>query len=192
MLKKKKDLHIALLKFGRDKLEFGVTFEEFCTHMKDCGYDISIERLALYFWDNYRAFKLEDRPNNSSPESFTTGAKFSLTVEATFRLIEYEEFESANRNSTIATIFAIAALSVSIYSAVYSIRLSQKQLETPTKIDHQQLSKILRLEFDSNNIDQRLEEMIEMQKLQQQVQEKKAEQEEPNESLNSTPKSGAN
>ena len=79
MSKKKEDLHIALLKFGRDKLENGITFEELCEHIKNSGYEVSDERLKAYFWDNYETLDRQERGNPS--EAIKKGLKFSLTVE---------------------------------------------------------------------------------------------------------------
>ena len=164
MSKKKEDLHIALLKFGRDKLENGITFEELCQHIKNRGYEVSDERLKAYFWDNYETL---DRQERGSPsKAIEKGLKFSLTVESTFRLIEYEEFKSANRSSRIATRFATAALIVSILAIAFSIYFSNKQLDVSTKIDQDQLNRILQLKFNDSKINQSLAEIIEMQKLQ--------------------------
>ena len=164
MSKKREDFHIALLKFGRDKLENGITFEELCEHIKNRGYEVSDERLKAYFWDNYEILDREERGNPS--EAIKKGLKFSLTVESTFRLIEYEEFKSANRSSRIATGFATAALIVSIVATGFSIYFSNKQLNASTKIDQDQLNRILQLEFDGSKINQSLAEVIEIQKLQ--------------------------
>jgi hypothetical protein len=81
-------------------------------------------------------------------------------------MIEHEEFKSANRNSRIATGFATAALIVSIVATGFSIYFSIKQLDAPNKIDQYQLNKILQLKFDGSEINRRLVEVIETQKLQ--------------------------
>ncbi len=133
---KKEDLHIAILKFGRDKLEEGVTFDEFKKHVRAGGYDVSKDRLESYFWGNYEPL---DRLERGRPQEATNrGSKFSLTVESTFRLIEFEEFQSANRSSRIATWFATAALVVSIIAAGTSIYFSMKQLESASEIDQEE------------------------------------------------------
>ena len=190
MSKEREDLHIALLKYGRNRLEDGITFEQLREHIKNRGYKVSDERLKAYFWDNYETL---DRQERGSPQgAIEKGLRFSLTVESTFRLIEYEEFKSANRSSRIATGFATAALIVSIVAAGFSIYYSNKQLGASAKIDPDQLERILQLEFDGGRINQRLEELIELQRLQtEQLKEKKADQQEkkPNKKMQPAAKS---
>ena len=110
--------------------------------------------------------------------------KFSLTVEATFRLIEYEEFQSANRSSKKATYWAAGALGVSAFLAIVSIIFSvyffNKQLDSPTKIEQDQFDKIIQLQFDASKIEQSIEEIVELQKLQQKMLESKVEPIKPN------------
>ena len=161
--KKQDDLHIAILKYGRDKLEVGVTFEELSSHIKKLGYKVSNKRMENYFWDNYEPLDWKERGNPAS--GIKKRSRFSLTVESTFRLIEYEEFKSANKSSRVAIYFAIAALVVSISATLVSISLSQKQLKSPTTIDQDQLTNILQLKYDNSAIEQKVEEIIKQQKL---------------------------
>ena len=165
MSKKNEDLHITLLKFGKDHLEFGVTFQQLQGHIKKRGFDIEEKRLQDYFVENYRSLEITRRghPIGAADE----GLRFSLTVDSTFRLIEHEELKRANQSSRIATYFATAALLVSFIAASFSIYFSNKQLESSTKIDQEQFSQILQLEFDGSKLSQSLEEIIEMQKLEQ-------------------------
>ncbi len=154
MSMKREDLHIALLKYGRDKLENGITFEELREHIRNRGYEVSDDRLKNYVVWNYESL---DRQGRSNPlEAIEKGQKFSLTVESTFRMIEYEELKSANHRSRIATGFATAALVVSFVAAICSIYFSDKQLDASTKIDQDQLDRILQLECDGGKIDQGL------------------------------------
>ena len=165
MGKLKEDLHIFILKYGRDKLESGATFDGLCEHIKSHGYNVSIERLATYFWGNYEAFDNKDRPINSGPDSFKNGVKFSLTVEATFRLIEYEEFKSANRSSKIATNFATAALAVSIIAACFSIYFSRLQLAGSVSLNEEQMVRIINLKYNDSDINSKINELIGQQKV---------------------------
>ncbi len=164
MTKVKEDLHIFILKYGRDKLESGATFDGLCEHLKNHGYDVGTERAAKYFWDNYEAFERKDIPDTSGSGSFKKGAKFSLTVEATFRLIEYEEFKSANRSSLTATRYATAALVVSIVAAGMSLYFSNKQLESSTTINSDQFERLIELKYDDSNISKTLQLIVEQQK----------------------------
>lgn len=49
MTEKKEDLHIAILKYGQDKLETGVTFDELYSHINR-SYKVSTERMEAYFF----------------------------------------------------------------------------------------------------------------------------------------------
>ena len=140
-----------------------MTNDELYSHITEQGYDVSEERMKAYFWDNYETL---DREKRGSPsEAINEKLKFSLTVESTFRLIEYEEFKSANKRSRIATYFATAALVVSIFSAGASIHFSKKQLNTATTINEPQLTELLQLKYDGGNINKKIEEIISYQKL---------------------------
>jgi hypothetical protein len=135
MSKIKEDLHIAILKFGRaqDRLENGITFEELKDHINKRGYDVNEERLKAYFSESYETI---DRKKRGNPlKAIEEGLRFSLSIESTFRMIDYEEFKCANRNSRIATRFATAALLVSILSTGFSIYFSNKQIDSSTKIN---------------------------------------------------------
>lgn len=96
MAKKKDDLHIALLKFGKEKLESGVTFKQLQEHIKERGFDIGENRLLDYFVENYRSLEVTRRghPIGAANE----GLRFSLTVDSTFRLIEHEELKCSSRD----------------------------------------------------------------------------------------------
>ena len=159
----KEDLHIEILKYGKDKLETGVTFDELRTHIKNLGYEVSEYRMRHYLNDNYVI--MENEYQGQPWEAMDKGLKFTLSVESTFRLIEYNEFKSANRSSRIATRFATAALLVSIASAWASIHFSMKQLDSETIINTNQLSELLKLKYDDKNIDKNTKTMINNQNL---------------------------
>jgi len=85
------DLHVAILQFGKDRLESGVTFEDVHNHIVTAGYNVSKERMETYIFQTYEPL---DRNQNADPLKYLRlGEKFSLTIESTFRLIEYEEFK---------------------------------------------------------------------------------------------------
>lgn len=137
----KDNLHIAILKFGRTKLQEGITFDELETHLRESGYKVNKDRLKLYVFGAYETLNLADR--GSSQKAAVRGVKLSLTMESTFRLIEFEEFRGANRSSRIAIWFATAALVVSIVSTVFSVVFSMKQLDSSSEIDQLQVDGIL-------------------------------------------------
>lgn len=161
-MSEKEDLHIAILKYGEDRLECGVTFEELCTHIKNKGYEVSEYRMRHNMINCYEV--MEQKHQGSPWDAMDEGLKFSLSFESTFRLIEYKEFKSANKSSRIATIFATAALVVSIFAAFASIYFSNKQLNTPTTISSDQLDKITKLKYDDSNINKTLQSVVEQQK----------------------------
>ena len=160
---KKKDLHIAILQYGKDRLESGVTFEELRRHIAEAGYTVSTERLGRYFWDSYETLDLDKRGN--SADMLDPEVRSSLRVESTFRIIEYQEFVNANRSSVIAMTFATAALVVSIISAFMSIYYSNEQLNSAVTIDQDQLNDILKISFDDDEINRKLAQIIQYQEL---------------------------
>lgn len=133
----KDDLHIAILKFGKDKLEEGVTLQELEAYLSDHGYSIpGKHRLHRLFMECYEAIDSDNR--NHPGQSAHSGELFALTVESTFRLLEHQELQSANRSSRRATYFASAALVVAILSACFSIYYSHSQLELAEQLQQEQ------------------------------------------------------
>ncbi|MEA3358617.1 MAG: hypothetical protein U9R17_04315 [Thermodesulfobacteriota bacterium] len=88
----KDDLHIAILKYGREKTERGVMFDDLAEHVRKEGYDVSQARLIAYFGESYEPM---DRDRRGGSYDDSAKEKCTLTIESTFRLIEYEEFRSA-------------------------------------------------------------------------------------------------
>lgn len=153
---KKDDLHIAILKYGRDEAEKGILFEELKSHIKDKGYDISEARLKAYFGETYEAVDLSKRVGSYDDRA---NERSSLTIESTFRLIEYEEFKNANSNSFRASVFAIIAIVISIITTSISICYSEKQLNSDVSINKSQISEIKSMKYNDKEIANKLDEM---------------------------------
>lgn len=139
---KKEDLYIEIIKFGESRIESGITFKQLCDHVKGLGYEVAEYRMRRLMNDCYDIMGTELQ--GTPWEAMDKYLPFTLKVESTFRLIEYREYKSANKSSKVATYFASAALIVSIISAGASIYYSNKQLNTPAKIDSVQLEAILK------------------------------------------------
>ncbi len=154
---KKEDLHIAILKYGRDRTENGVLFEDLLNHIKKKGYDVSQERLKIYFAETYESMDLNKRRGSYIDRA---KEKSTLTIESTFRLIEYEEFKSANRSSFRATIFAIIAIIISIISTYMSINYSEKQINSDVSIKQNQIDEIKTLKYDDKILGTKLNRII--------------------------------
>lgn len=151
---RKEDLHISILKYGRDEAENGVFFKDLSKHIKDKGYDVSDERLKAYFGEAYEPMDLSKRKG-----SYDQGAKerSALTIESTFRLIEYEELQNANSSSFYATVFAIVAIIISIFATCKSIYYSEKQLNSDVSINQNQINEIKSLKYDDKNLGEKID-----------------------------------
>ena len=153
---KKEDLHISILKFGRDEAENGVNLDDLSKHIKDKGYDISRDRLKAYFGETYEPMDLSKRGVSYDDRA---EEKSTLTIESTFRLIEYEEFKNANSSSFWATVFAITAIVISIFATYKSIHYSEKQMNSDISINKSQLNEIKSLKFDDKKISEKIEKL---------------------------------
>jgi len=157
IMSKKEDLHIAILSYGKDNLEAGITLKGLCDHIKNKGYTVDEYRMRSYFDSSYES--LDQKYRGIGFDKIPDNVNYALTIESTFRLIEYKEFKSANKNALIATIIAIFAILI-------SIGVGLKQLSTATKINDKQLDKIIQLKYDDSNANKKLEEIIKNQQLQ--------------------------
>ena len=162
-MSEKDDLHIAILKYGRDKLEKGITVKKLYDHIKSMGYDVSEYRIMSYCLGSYES--LDEKRRGYGIGNIDDDSKFALTIESTFRLIEYEEFKSANKNALTATRYATGAIWISIFALIISSRFSYWQLSTATKINDEQLDRIIQLKYDDSTANKKLGEIIKNQKL---------------------------
>ena len=128
----KENLHIAIIKYGRDNAENGVKFENLNHHIKAKGYQVNEDRLKAYFGEIYETMDLSKRSGSYDDRAKETSV---LTIESTFRLIEYEEFKSANRSSFWATIFAIIAIVIAAFGTYMSIHYSKEQMNSDVSIN---------------------------------------------------------
>ena len=160
---KRDNLHITILKYGRDKYEAGVKFSDLTNHLKKLDYKVSPHRLEFYFYETYES--IDPRKRGNSGTMVAEDVPCALRIESTFRLIDYEELQHANKSSKRATYWASAALAVSIISSISSIYYSRQQMSTPTTIDKNQVAEILQMKYDDHNISQKMEEILKNQEL---------------------------
>ena len=107
-----KNLYIDMIEFGKDKINDGVTFDELEAHLKTKKYNIDRHRLSLYFFSTYDSVDAKDR--GSSDKMCKPGVRSSLTIESSFRLLEYSELQEARRSSKVAMWTAISAIILSL------------------------------------------------------------------------------
>ena len=107
-------------------------------------------------WGVVKVFLHNARRNNDVSTSLntpymvlkTTGssdneATFTLNYDAYFNYLDYLELMMARRNAMSAFWTAIIAIVISIVAMGISIYYSQKQIESPVKIDAEQYQKLI-------------------------------------------------
>ena len=160
---KRDNLHMAILKYGGDKYDEGVKFSDLKNHIDTQRYPVSELRLKNLFFDSYETLHPEDKKDYN--QQFADDVQCALRIDSTFRLIDYEELQHANRSSKKATYWASAALAVSVISSIISIYYSHQQMSTPTTIDPNQVAEILQLKYDDHSISQKMDEILKNQEL---------------------------
>jgi len=132
----KDNLYIAMLKYGRTKLDAGVSYDEMSVYLKEKGYSTS--GMNIFFNDSF--CRLNDV--NKVYDDYGASEKCFLRAEGYFNLLEYEELNEARASSRKATRIALAAIVLSIATALISIGFSINQVNSPTRIDPSQLELI--------------------------------------------------
>jgi len=158
---KKEHLFIELLRYGRGNPENGVSFKEVSEFLNKKGHSLTDELLVRHYQDTFDI--TDDEGSAYSGHKFileNDHLKGRLRLEAYFRLIEYEEFKSANKSSLRATVFAIIAISISIFATHKSITYSEKQMNSAVSINASQLEELKALRYDDREIKAKLDKII--------------------------------
>jgi len=120
-MKKEKNLYIAIIRFGEDKLEKGVFFADLKKHLKSTGYDVEESYLIRLYSDAYD----HTDSSNDSGHRWTDKIKHNVrcvpSSESYFRLLEYKELKEARESSTKAYRLAFAAMVISGVLALTSV-----------------------------------------------------------------------
>jgi hypothetical protein len=134
---KNDDLYISILRFGKEHLEQGLTFQKLLDHLDKIKlkYD---ETSVIVFFNELFMCKRHPEGNNVSQKPKDNEVYF-LENEGYFKLLEYEELSEARQSSKKATTIAIIAIVISIIASTFSIYYSNMQLNTPTKIEESQI-----------------------------------------------------
>ena len=123
---KNDDPYISILRFGRDRLGSGLTFNELIDHLEKNVPDYE-ETPVLFF---FAALFVSHARRRGNPPGIRPSENevYFLNHEGYFKLLEYEELSEARHSSKIATRIAIAAIIISIVSTSASVYFSIKQI----------------------------------------------------------------
>ena len=140
MKKQKEDLYIKILAYGKQNIGHPIKYSEIQSYLDNEGYDYDEFSLRQLFSD---LFINKHNPHGNDPSSVPPeDGEFFLEHNGYFNLLEHEELQSARKSSLLATIFASVAILISIVSTSISIYYSNKQLNTPVKLDATQITKL--------------------------------------------------
>ena len=115
-LRKKDDLYIALLRYGKTHLDRGstLTIDDAKKFLEDGGYKFEVEYFPHLFPELFEQTSPQDMGQSAAlgdPDPHT------LSVSGYFQLLEHDELAQARRSSLIATYIAITAIIIGIVSA---------------------------------------------------------------------------
>ncbi|MFQ5432359.1 MAG: hypothetical protein ACE5EN_07640 [Nitrospinota bacterium] len=110
-MKKKEDLYITLIRYGREHLKNGTDTDAAYNYLKEQGFVFEEKNQALFGNVFHTIFY---RP-------VITRGNYFLKLEYYFQLLEYEELNEARNNSSWAHFFAICAIMISIMVGGYQI-----------------------------------------------------------------------
>ncbi len=136
MNKKDEDLYIVLIRYGRENLETGVSFDETIEFLKTKGAEFSKAHLRRIFPAAF--LKPSDSPGSPSdcdpiPEHGESVKRF-LRIQSYFHLLEYEELQEARQQAKSARSLAITAIFISAFLALASIGFSYYQVTHPQDV----------------------------------------------------------
>ena len=116
-MKKKEDLYITILRFGKTKLYGGFQKQSLVEYLNQSGFnDITLHSnfLTNYF---HEIFFSKDVSSEYDPN---TSAIFYLKPERYTQLLDYDNMLSARKEAAIAIWIAVASLIVTLVSVLWS------------------------------------------------------------------------
>jgi hypothetical protein len=135
----KKDIIVEIIELGKRNLILqgnGITHKYIKDEILKKGFSFDEPGSEIIIFSVlYSSFESQNNMHGDN--------RYKLKIEAYFSYLEYEELEDARASSKRATVWAIAALVVSIVSSLISIYYGQKQLETPTEIRQEQIELLI-------------------------------------------------
>ena len=139
------DIIVDILKYGKLKKPEnpnGFTRIELNDHLKKLGYKLDHEEVQV----------LDVAISNCFILNVPSEGRYIMKAEGYFTLLEYEELAEARASSKQANCWAIIALSVTLITSGVSIGLSVKQMNSPIKIDADQLNQLLNIHENQNRV----------------------------------------
>ena len=118
-MKKNPDLYIEMMRYGSDKVNKGVTYEEIKLFLEKKKFHIHEERLKILFYEVYDAVNPpegRDAEHQARPD-----VRSVLSLKSTFHLLEYTQLEEARESSRTSFRLAFGALTISTILAGFSI-----------------------------------------------------------------------
>jgi hypothetical protein len=146
-MRRKEDIYIAVLKFGKDNIGKPFKFTELEKRLKDKGYEYEEFALRQFFAALF--ISVESPHGNDQNRPIDPNQTFFLEQSGYFHLLEFQELESARKSSLQAIYFAVIAIFISVASTCISIYYSNKQLNNPTTISNDQFEALRKNNLDS-------------------------------------------
>ena len=152
-MKKKEDLFIEILKYGKENFENGVSFKELSEFIAKKEYPISDVLLVKHFQETFEITDDEGKQYGGDKHILeNANLKGRLSIESYFRLIEYEELKEARETSQNAMTRSSIAIGISILAMIISSLLSLYQINTPTILDALTVSELNNIKYDDSVI----------------------------------------
>lgn len=114
----------AILAWGYERVDEGVTQEDFRKFIIDNGLNINEPRGRALFLEFFTPLEEANIPKNVVFRRMNSGALFQLTVDASFRYLELVELKEAREGSRRAMIVAIASLVLAAAVGVVQVNLA--------------------------------------------------------------------
>lgn len=131
--KQSDDLVISMLRYGKQHLVEGVTYQSTDAHLKQLNYEYEGERFKYLFFKVFDAIDEDDRSRNFAYH-IEQKTKQAIKIDSYFNLLEHDELSSARGASRNATIFAGFAIFISVAAFAYSIVSTER-----VRVDDQQV-----------------------------------------------------
>lgn len=143
-----KDVYIRMIEYGRQHSS-GFTPDEIRSAFSEKIEELNlVNKLLEDAWKNNRnpishptPFVLS-RDNNSI--NYLTDCKYTLSYEANFNYLDYEELQQAKSNAKDAHCASILAIGIAIVSMIISAFFSYRQIISPVSLDSNQYERILK------------------------------------------------
>lgn len=113
------DFYIAMLRYGKSKLETGFRQDDLVTYLHEKGYDIKSVHSNLLIHYFPLTFFAKDETKYPDHVSF-----YYLKPEAYFNLLNHDNIQTAEESAKQANIIAIISIILTLLSVILSLVLS--------------------------------------------------------------------